>query len=152
MATCLFCDPSFDPSANLILETPFWSVLLNHDQRYLGRCSIVLKRHCESLSDLDEREWLELKGIVGRLEAVFRECFNATLFNWTCLMNFAYRAEPAAPHVHFHFRPRYRTPVEFGGEVFSDTEFADHYEYVERRPLADELRASLVSVLRKRLK
>ena len=112
----------------IIYETDFWKVVLFPNQAYLGRCVIVLKRDCGEISNLTSDEWLDFhKNIIQKLESVFKKAFNATMFNWTCLMNDAFKSENPKPHVHWHFRPRYKNDVEFAGEQFQDLEFGHHY-------------------------
>lgn len=59
------------------------------------------------------------------------------MFNWSCLMNFAYRNDPPDPQVHWHFRPRYKHPVDFAGEKFEDRAFGSHYERGTKRKVSD---------------
>lgn len=113
----------------IIYETDFWKVILSTDQAYLGRCIIVLKRDCEKMSNLTSDEWMDFhKNIVQKLESAFKKAFNATMFNWTCLMNNAFKDENPKPRIHWHFRPRYRDNVKFTGKQFQDLEFAHHYD------------------------
>ena len=49
------------------------------------------------------------------------------MFNWSCLMNDAFKDSSPKPQVHWHFRPRYENPVEIGGHVFKDSNFGHHY-------------------------
>ena len=42
------------------------------------------------------------------------------------------------PHVHFHIFPRYKAPVEFAGQTFSDSRYGDHYDPHEDRALNDD--------------
>lgn len=112
----------------IIYETDFWKVVLFPDQAYLGRCVIVLKRDCGEMSNITFDEWMDFhKNIVQTLESAFKKAFNATMFNWTCLMNHAYKKNPPKPFVHWHFRPRYKEYVTFAGEKFQDLEFSHHY-------------------------
>ena len=55
---------------------------------------------------LDKYEYLEKE-----LERVCKKLFNSTMFNFTCLMNNAYR-DDTTPNVHFHFFPRYKKEVK----------------------------------------
>lgn len=90
--------------------------MLLSDQTYLGRSVVTLKRRdCGDLAKLTEDEILDFLDLVGKLENAFRKAFNATMFNWTCLMNLAYQNTPPDPHVHWHFRPRYDHKVSFAG-------------------------------------
>jgi diadenosine tetraphosphate (Ap4A) HIT family hydrolase len=112
----------------ILLETKFWKVILIENQAYLGRSVIVLKRGAKSMSEITSEEWQEFHTkIVLKLESAFKKAFNATLFNWTCLMNHAYKNNPPTPWVHWHFRPRYGERVDFNGKTFTDLEFSHHY-------------------------
>ena len=71
----------------ILYETEFWKVILSDEQSYLGRSVIILKRNCGELSNLTSEEWLDFhKNIVKKLELTFKKIFNATMFNWGCLM------------------------------------------------------------------
>ena len=52
----------------------------------------------KSLSDLTSEDWVELGIIEKELERVVIKVFNATMFNFACLMNNAYR-DKKTPHV-----------------------------------------------------
>lgn len=112
----------------IIFETKYWEVELAEDQAYLGRCFVNLKRKSASLSDLKKEEWTDFGEIVKNYESALKKGFGATMFNWTCLMNNAYKDKEPKPEVHFHVRPRYNSPVKFAGIFFEDKEFAHHYD------------------------
>ena len=122
-----------------IIKTKLWTVKLSPDQAYLGRCIIILNRDCGNLSDLTNEELLNFHEIVKKLENGLKKTFNATMFNWTCLMNNSYKNDNPNPHVHWHFRPRYNHPVEFANEVFEDIEFAHHYSKERKRIVSKEI-------------
>jgi len=150
-ARCFLCDVALADRKGLVFETQHWCVLLHHNQVYFGRCTVILKRHCEALAELAQDEWLDLCSVVARLESAFRDSFQAAPFNWTCLMNGGYRVDPPIPHVHLHFRPRYRTSVHFGGMTFDDPEFGSHYDNAKEQRLSDALFQRLVSMLKNTL-
>lgn len=110
-----------------IMETPCWTVFLNPDQYYLGRSVVVAKRKVGDLADLTKDEWLDFANLVKNYEAALKKTFGATMFNWTCLMNDAYKNDPPVPQVHWHVRPRYIKPAVFEGIEFEDREFGHHY-------------------------
>lgn len=112
---------------DFIFETKHWEVYLNPDQYYLGRSVVVTKRDVGCMSDLKDEEWLDFADLVKMIESVCKKTFNATMFNWTCLMNNAYQNNPPNPHVHWHFRPRYERSVRFEGIEFGDKDFGNHY-------------------------
>jgi diadenosine tetraphosphate (Ap4A) HIT family hydrolase len=136
----------------ILYETDFWKVILSPDQAYLGRCVIVLKRDCGKMSNLRSDEWMDLhKNIIQKLEPAFKKAFNATMFNWTCLMNGAFKAENPKPHIHWHFRPRYRENVKFAGEQFQDLEFADHYDAKRRMIVSKDILENISEEVKKYL-
>lgn len=78
------------------------------------------------MPELSEEEQKDFFSLTKKLEAFFKEEIGATMFNYSCLMNNAYR-DGEDPHVHFHFRPRYKEPVTILGYTFSDPNFGEHY-------------------------
>jgi len=110
-----------------IIETPYWEVILMDKQLYLGRSVVVLKRPCGDMAELNQEEILDFFDLVRKLESALRQTFGATMFNWGCLMNDAYRETLPKPQVHWHFRPRYDHAVQFAGQTFADPNFGHHY-------------------------
>lgn len=110
----------------VIFETQHWRIELAEEQLYLGRAYVACKVKRASLSELTDEEFTDLHNAIKRYEALLATTFGATLFNWSCLMNHAFRQKPYAPQVHFHVRPRYDKDVVVGGEVFHDPNFGDH--------------------------
>lgn len=111
---------------DLIYSTAYWDVILSHDQAYFGRLVIVCKADREMLGDIGADEQHDLFALFKKLEAFFKKEFNATMFNYSCLMNNAYRDGERA-RVHWHFRPRYKETITVLGEQFSDPNFGYHY-------------------------
>ncbi|MDY9924159.1 HIT family protein [Methanobacterium sp.] len=105
---------------DLLAETEHWLIILAPDQRNLGTCVVALKRDETELSGLNDEEWADLSNVVKKLESAVKKAFDATMFNWGCLMNSSYLEDPPCPHLHWHFIPRYQNPVKFNGETFYD--------------------------------
>ncbi len=130
-----------------VFESTHWKVVLNPNQTYLGRCVVVLKRECGNLPDLLPTEWGDLHAVIKRMEKVIRNALGATMFNWSCFMNHAYREFPPKPQVHWHVLPRYGTPVDLGDLHYTDPNFGDRP--VETSTiLSDEKLGLLVSLLK----
>ena len=55
-----------------------------------------------------------------------QKIFNATMFNFACLMNNAYR-DNEKPHVHFHFIPRYRNELKLFDKIYVDKHFGYNF-------------------------
>lgn len=100
-----------------------WEVVfVDWCQEFVGDCIISSKK--ENLSELTEQEWIELGKLEKELERISTKLFNATMFNFCCLMNNAYR-DNEKPHVHFHFIPRYN-----GERVILNKKYKDkHFGY-----------------------
>ncbi|MCX6728063.1 MAG: HIT family protein [Candidatus Saccharibacteria bacterium] len=129
---CDTCKLPINPDS-VIYETDQWRVLLANDQGYLGRCYVTAKNHTGSLGELSDQQWKEYARIVTLLETACKKALGAEMFNWTCLMNNAFRKQPSKPHVHWHFRPRYRKDVSFGDLTFEDPQFGYHYDRDQQR-------------------
>lgn len=137
----------------MIVQSKYWKVDINENQEYLGRSYIALKRHCGSLSELAKEEWLDFSKLVKIVESVFKKTFGAKMFNWSCLMNNAFRENPAHPHVHWHLRPRYEKEMRFAGITFTDPEFGHHYARSSDRilNLSEEKLQLIIKELQKNL-
>lgn len=93
-------------------------------QEFVGYC--IISSNKESLSDITEEEWKELGVLEKELERVNKKLFNATMFNFACLMNNAYR-DNEKPHVHFHFVPRYKNELKIFNKKYIDKHFGYNF-------------------------
>ncbi|MGN0542829.1 MAG: HIT family protein [Acutalibacteraceae bacterium] len=140
---CYWCNFTDAEKQSILFESAYWYVFLADKQDYIGRCVIVLKRHCENLSGLDLPEWIELKEIVNKLEDCFKYILGADLCNWSCLMNDFYKSTTPNPHLHIHVRPRYGKTVTINGNSYADLEFGHHYQPKKEAMLTDNDRKTL---------
>ena len=133
-----------------VLETERWRAVLDSDQRTLGKMFVTLRAHKEGISALTATEWAELHDVMRQLEVATQSAFRPSHFNWSCLMNNAVVADQPT-HVHWHFHPRYKALVEFGGEVFVDSEL---YPPKERttHPVSQELLHTIAAAIQSHLK
>ena len=103
----------------------YWDVIfVDWCQEFVGDC--IISSNKESLSELTKDEWVELGTIEKELERVSKKLFGATIFNFACLMNNAYR-DNETPHVHFHFIPRYRNELKLFNKVYKDRHFGYNF-------------------------
>ena len=93
-------------------------------QEFPGSC--IISGHKESLSEMTSDEWCELGILEKELERVCKNLFNATMFNFACLMNNAYR-DNEKPHVHFWFVPRYKDTLELFNKTYIDKHFGYNF-------------------------
>lgn len=111
----------------LVHKTERWLVYTHQQQGYLGRCVVTARRSLTSLSDMTDEDWLDFAALTKDYESKIKDVFGATMFNWTCMMNNAYKGGEE-PHVHWHVRPRYSKDVSFQNTIFSDPQFGHHYD------------------------
>ncbi len=149
MLKCEWCE--FKEKEWLLLETLNWPVYLADIQDYVGRCILVLNRHCGSVSELNAYEWLELKDIIDRLETLYTDVLGADMCNWSCLMNSFYKDYNPNPHLHIHVRPRYSKQIVINNHEYRDTEFAHHYALKKEAQLLDNDRSTLFNLMKKHL-
>ena len=130
---------------DLLVETHHWLIIMAPVQKNLGTCVVALKRDEIELSGLTNEEWFDFSYVVKKLEKSIKKAFNSTMFNWGCLMNSSYLETPPSPHLHWHFIPRYRNPIEFHGKTFEDLCFGSSTMYDRRGPveLSDDFRKKI---------
>lgn len=138
MGNCDWCELNEEDKQFQVYENGSWAVFLADEQDYIGRCILVLKRHCNSLSELTEDEWYELRDLICRVEACLKAVLGATLCNWSCLMNNFYKKSTPDPHLHIHVRPRYDKPVTINGNAYTDNEFGHHYALNKDKAIPSE--------------
>jgi diadenosine tetraphosphate (Ap4A) HIT family hydrolase len=99
----------------------YWNVIFGEwCQEFPGYC--IIENDKESLSELEPEAWIELGQIEKELEKVCTKLFGATMFNFACLMNNAYR-DKEKPMVHYHFIPRYKNKLNLFKKVYKDRYF-----------------------------
>lgn len=102
-----------------------WEVIFGiWSQEFPGYCIISSKK--ERLSDLTKEEWIELGSLEKELERVCNKVLKPTMYNFTCLMNNAYR-DNEKPHVHYHFFPRYKEQTIIVGKKYKDKHFGYNF-------------------------
>lgn len=134
---------------NVILQTERWVAVPDKNQCYLGKSFITLRQHKETLSDLDEADWMELHQVIRQLERAVKEAFGADVCNWECLMNNAVKAGQPT-HVHWHLHPRYLAGATFAGEEFPDPKWPRHLESAVHMVSGETFR-EIMQALRSRL-
>ncbi|MBQ4362664.1 MAG: HIT family protein [Oscillospiraceae bacterium] len=135
---CDWCGLSEKDKNFLLYESRSWSVFLSDEQDLIGRCILVLKRHCSSLSEMTDDEWSELRLLICKLEACLKAVLGAALCNWSCLMNSFYKEAMPDPHLHIHVRPRYDKPVILNENTYTDSEFGHHYALKKNGVISDK--------------
>ena len=125
---CEWCE--YKEKEWLLHESLNWSVYLSDEQDYVGRCILVLNRHCGSVSELNMSEWMELKTIMDKLEYIYKEAI-------------------PNPHLHLHVRPRYKNAIVINDYSYIDEEFAHHYALKKEDRLRDDDKRVLYALIKK---
>lgn len=134
---------------NIIFQAERWVAVLDKNQSYLGKSFITLRQHKETLSELDETDWMEMHQVISQLEQAVKGAFGADVCNWECLMNKAVKAGQST-HVHWHLYPRYLGGATFAGEEFPDPKWPRHLENVVHM-VGDETFREIMRALRSHL-
>lgn len=151
MDKCEWCNLTEKDKEWLLFETQNWSVYLADIQDYIGRCILVSKRHCGSLSQLTLTEWVDLKEIINRLEQCYTQTLGANVCNWSCLLNDFFKKDRPNPHMHIHVRPRYKHTIKINHNTYEDSEFAHHYALGKVTQLKDGDRITLYRIMKNSL-
>lgn len=148
MDKCSWCTLSAEERKWMPMQTASWTVYMADEQDYIGRCVLVLNRHCGRLSELTDSEWTDLKHLIDGLERCFRSVLGAELCNWSCLLNSFYKSSFPNPHLHLHVRPRYKKPVSLNGTQYFDDEFGHHYRLKKENKLEENEFKELFNMLK----
>jgi diadenosine tetraphosphate (Ap4A) HIT family hydrolase len=139
METCSLCSPELAPQ---IAESEYWKLILNINQRFLGACFWVLRRHLETITELTAPEWADLHPQLIRTTDALTHHFQPDHFNYAFLQN-------QDRHVHMHLYPRYAQPRIFAGVMFEDPDYPSHYTVpAPSRHLLSEQYELIVQALR----
>jgi ATP adenylyltransferase len=148
---CDYCEKLKEYNfGDFILETKYWIIFLAPNQSNLGTCVVALKRHHSTLTGLEDEEWQDFIVLIVKMENALKIAFEATLFNWGCLMNTFYLEDTLDPHLHWHFIPRYNHSIQFAGHTFEDP----HFGFMRRRPpkdISQEVRGKIAGKIKEHL-
>ena len=133
----------------VVLQTERWVVVLDKDQEYLGKAFVTLRKHKNTISDLNATDWAELYEVIKRIEHAMKHAFSPDVFNWSCLMNNAVVAGQPT-RVHWHLHPRYLNGRTFAGEEFPDPIWPRRVEKLTKL-VSDDVFMQITNAVRKNL-
>ncbi len=79
---CSLCRPDLGP---VVSAGPYWRLVVNRNQNFLGQCFWVLRRHCEVLPDLAPDEWHDLYSQIHGSTAALTRVFQPNHFKYAFL-------------------------------------------------------------------
>jgi len=106
-------ETKFGDPATRIAQTSHWTVLLRPRQPTLGALVLVCREPVQAFSELTPAAYVDLRGVVRRVEHALREIADYARINYLMLMM-------EDPDVHFHVVPRYAGVREFSGQTYPD--------------------------------
>ena len=112
----------WDPENNfpnaVIAESNYWVSEISYRQHTLGCFIIFCKRNVTHISDLSDEEMVDLKHAMKNMENRLSKSpnFQPDWINYWQMGN-------SLPWLHFHGIPRYKTPRQYAGQKWVDTEF-----------------------------
>ena len=107
-------EAKFGDPVTRIAQTDCWTVLLRPKQPTFGSLVLVCREPVQAFAQASPQAFAELRGIVGKVEAMLRGFVAYERINYLMLMM-------VDPDVHFHVIPRYAGSRSFGALSFVDT-------------------------------
>lgn len=126
---------------HVVDKSDHWTIVVNSDQAFLGRCYFALTRHETDVTKLSQAERDSLWDFFARAKGALDSLFSPDHYNYVFLMN-------VTPHLHAHIIPRYDSPREFAGETFIDGRHGDHYDTQASHMLSDDVLDELAAAIR----
>lgn len=128
-----------------IKEYKYWTLFLNYNQSYLGRCALVLKREpITFLMDTTPEEKGELFDAIQEWQKALTELWQPDWWNYAQLGN-------TTPQLHFHLVPRYKESREFAGEKFVDERWGHNYAPSPKREVDESLNQKIAEAIKAQL-
>lgn len=124
---CAFCSPEVI-DAQSVVETEYFTILLDYAPRMKGHLLAVPKRHVVKVHELYQEEWTDLFSIIPNVVRVFSEFLGTD--DYIIVEKNGPRALQEVPHVHFHLIP-----------VTGHPSWAEIFDIFPRRLSQEELEA-----------
>ena len=130
----------FNYPSTLLHEYQYWVVLLRPKQITLGSLVLACKEEATRMSAVSAEAFAELKNVTTDLENTLQQAFAFEKINYLCLMM-------VDKHVHFHVIPRYASPREACGRIFTDQDWPKPPEVTKTIDMTDQQFAQLQKLL-----
>lgn len=134
-----FTDHSSD-----IQKFKHWTLMAHPNQSYLGRAICYLDTYKETLAELTKEEYLELFEIIKQYQTALTKLWQPDGWNYAQLGN-------VVPHLHIHFIPRYKEKRTWGGMIFTDERWGNHYAPAPKREEDKTMIKKVQSAIREEL-
>ena len=105
---CRFC--VFKPGRQLMIESEYGFAAYDRHPASPGHFLVIPYRHFASYFDIDDRELVDLWGLVARGKEIVEEHYHPDGYNIG--INVGHWAGQSIHHLHIHVIPRYKGDVE----------------------------------------
>jgi len=108
------------------------------DADYPGFCRVIMHRHLGEMTDLPQRERMQVMNVVFAVESAVRSLYRPDKINLASLGNMT-------PHVHWHLIPRWRDDRHFPFPVWAKPQRLNspRRSVVDGQQLGDQIVAAL---------
>ncbi len=106
---CELCEP---PGGEVVWESDLCRVVMVGDPDYPGYCRIIPHQHLHEMTDLPQKERMQIMNVLFAVESAVRTLFQPDKINLASLGN-------QTPHVHWHLIPRWRDDRHFPQPVWA---------------------------------
>ena len=120
-------------SESVLKEYKYWAVLFRMQQITPGSMILISTTGARHLGDLSHEAWSEFAEVTNDVERWTREAFGAEKFNYLALMM-------KDPEVHFHFVPRYSSPIIINRRIYQDPDWPFATKKIAMKLDEEELR------------
>jgi diadenosine tetraphosphate (Ap4A) HIT family hydrolase len=134
----------------IIKEYKYWTLLLNEDQRYLGRACVWLVREggMQRLSQITDEESAELRLVMREYERAAEELWHPDFMNYAWLANLIHEH---GGHGHLHLVPRYKDARTFAGVEFIDGRWGKNFSPSEEFKPAENILIEIRDTLKEKI-
>lgn len=134
----------------IIKEYTYWTLLLNDDQRYLGRAYVWLVREggMQRFSEITDEEYAELRIVMRQYEQAAKELWAPDFMNYAWLANLI---SEHGGHGHLHLVPRYKDKRMFAGIEFIDGRWEKNFSPSEELKPREDVLINLRDALKEKL-
>jgi diadenosine tetraphosphate (Ap4A) HIT family hydrolase len=134
----------------IIKEYKYWTLLLNDDQRYLGRAYVWLVREggMQRFSEVSDDEYSELRIVMYEYEQVLKELWNPDFMNYAWLANLI---SEHGGHGHLHLTPRYKDTRAFASIKFTDGRWGKNFSPSEEFKPSEEILVQILHAVKEKI-
>ena len=106
------CDLCSDPIYPVIWKNNKFRLVEIDDPSYSAYYRVEHIQHVREMTDLEEKDRMELMQVVFTVESAIRTCYKPDKINLASLGNLT-------PHIHWHIIPRFKNDNHYPGSIWS---------------------------------